>query len=158
MGTPCYIAKQLGDDSFLAIYCGIEGHLGSTGYLLSKHYNTPEQVDALLSRGDIYSVDATIDKSHPRHRVHSDPAAEMCIEDMLEGDVEVDYLYFFTQDNRWKFVCCTTEEMELRDVAEVLQANESQVSDPGDPYSWLKDGLRKFLADGGEDEAPAMQM
>ena len=44
MGTPSYIAKQIGADSYLTIYCQIEGHLHSTGYLLDKHYNTPEQV------------------------------------------------------------------------------------------------------------------
>lgn len=160
MSTPCYIAKQLGDNSFLAIYGRIEGHLGSTGYLLSKHYNTPEQVDALLSHGDIYSVDATVDKSHPYHGVSGDPAAEVSIEDMLEGGVEVDYLYFYTQDNRWKFVCCISDEPELRNVAEVLQASESQVFDPDDIYAWLKAELRQFLVPGEavQDDAPTMQM
>lgn len=174
MGTPSYIAKQLGDDSYLAIFCQAEGYLHSLGAILSKHYNTPEQVDALLSLGDIHSLGAKLnpDPAIPGEqkdvtvaygRDCGEPgyeAAQMGVEDMLDGENFVEYLYIYTQDNRWKFLCCTTEEMILRDVEDTLQAEAAQESDPNDIYAWLKAELRQFLVPGEaiQDDAPTMQM
>lgn len=146
MGTPSYIAKQIGADSYLTIYCQIEGHLHSTGYLLDKHYNTPIQVDALLALGDIYSVESTLNPDNHNYGKTGRPASVMDIDTLLDDEDFADYLYIFTQDNRWKFLCLTSEEMELKDVKDALQADNQQVFDPDDPNAWLKAELQKFLA------------
>ena len=93
MGTPSYIAKQIGADSYLTIYCQIEGHLHSTGYLLDKHYNTPEQVDALLALGDIYSVESTLNPDNHNYGKTGRPASVMDIDTLLDDEDFADYLY-----------------------------------------------------------------
>lgn len=153
MGTPSFIAKQIGADSYLTIYCQIEGHLCSTGYLLDKYYNTPEQVDALLSLGDIYSVESTLNPDNGNYGKAGRPAAVMDIDTLLDDKDFAEYLYIFTQDNRWKFLCLTTEEMELKDVKDALQADNKRVFDPNVPNAWLKAELQKFLAPGENSEA-----
>ena len=152
MGTPSFIAKQIGTDAYLTIYCQIEGYLCSTGALLVEHYNTSEQVDALLARGDIYSVQSTLNPDSHHYGKTGAPASVMDINELLDGEVFVEYLYIFTQDNRWKFLCLTTEEMELKDVKDALQAESQREFDPDDPYAWLKADLKKFLAPAGDDE------
>ena len=171
MGTPSYIAKQIGDDAYLTIYCHLDGHLHSTGALLAEHYSTAQQVDALLALGDIYCLGSKMnpDADYPHDIEHGTQkdvtvayardygetgydASVMDIDEMLDGENSVEYLYIFTQDNRWKYLACCTEEMELKDVAEVLQAEEQQVNDPDDPNAWLKAQLRKFLV--SEDAVP----
>lgn len=54
MGTRSYIAKQIGDNQFLTIYCQLNGYPEHNGDLLVNHYNTPEKVDELLALGDLY--------------------------------------------------------------------------------------------------------
>ena len=54
MGTRSFIAKQIGDDQYLTIFCHFDGHPEDNGATLVQHYNTPEQVDALLALGDLY--------------------------------------------------------------------------------------------------------
>lgn len=152
MGTPSYIAKQISADSYLAIYCQIEGHLYSTGYLLDKHYNTPEQVDALLSLGDIYSVESTLNPDNRNYGITGRPASIMDIDMLLDNEDFIEYLYIFTQDNRWKFLCLTTEEMELKDVKDALQAGKQRAFNPDVPNAWLKAELQKFLASGENSE------
>ena len=152
MGTPSYIAKQIGADSYLTIYCQIEGHLRSTGYLLDKYYNTPEQVDALLALGDIYSVESTLNPDNRNYGKTGKQASVMDIDTLLDNEDFAEYLYIFTQDNRWKFLCLTTEEMELKDVKDALQADNQRVFDPNVPHAWLKAKLQNFLAPGENSE------
>ncbi len=153
-GTPCLIAKQIGEDKYLSIHCKIEGHLGSTGKLLANYFNTPEQVDKLLAHGNIYSVASKLDTEHLKFKENGEPASIKSIEDIMEGETDIEYLYVFTQDNRWKYINLNTDEMELRDVADVLKANDEQVYDIHDPYAWLKADLNKFLVSTEPNEVP----
>lgn len=135
MGTPSYIAKQIGDDAYLTIYCHLDGHLHSTGALLAEHYSTAQQVDALLALGDIYCLGSKMnpDADYPHDIEHGTQkdvtvayardygetgydASVMDIDEMLDGETSVEYLYIFTQDNRWKYLACRAEEMEVKDV------------------------------------------
>ena len=54
MGTRSYIARQIGDDQYLTIYCQLNGYPEDTGATLVKHYDTSEKVNALLALGDLY--------------------------------------------------------------------------------------------------------
>lgn len=40
MGTRSYIARQIGDDQYLTIYCQLNGYPEDTGATLVKHYDT----------------------------------------------------------------------------------------------------------------------
>ncbi len=153
IGTSCVIAKHIGENKYLTIGCRIDGYVASAGKHLNESYNTPEKVDELLACGDIYSVASVLESGNlefnSEHR-----AKELCIEDILDGGVEAEYLYIFTQDNRWKYLNLTGGEMELRELNEVLKANEKQVYDVNDPYAWLKAELNKFLVSPEPNESP----
>ena len=53
MSTRSIIAKQIGEDQYLTIFCHYNGYPDDNGARLVKHYNTPERVDALLALGDL---------------------------------------------------------------------------------------------------------
>lgn len=53
MSTRSFIAKQIGKDAYLTVYCHSDGYLTYNGALLLGCYNTPEQVDELLKLGDL---------------------------------------------------------------------------------------------------------
>ncbi len=53
MSTRSMIAKQIGEDEYMAIYCHNEGYLSHNGALLLDFYNTSEKLDELLILGDI---------------------------------------------------------------------------------------------------------
>ena len=53
MGTHSIIAKQIGEDKYLTIFCHYNGYPDDNGATLLKHYNTPERVDALFALGDL---------------------------------------------------------------------------------------------------------
>ena len=176
MGTNCLISKQLGDDTYKTIFCQLDGYPDFTGALLTKYYNTPEQVDALLALGDIYYLGSKLnpDANNPHNLDDGTQKgvtvafARDCggvgydasiknIEEMLEDDF-TEYIYIFTQDNRWKYIACLAEEMEVKDVAETLENGEQEMQDPNIPYAWIKDELRKFLTTNSEDETLTMEM
>lgn len=76
MGTRSYIAKQIGDNQFLTIYCQLNGYPEHNGDLLVNHYNTPEKVDELLALGDLYYL---------REFVAPDPDFPHCVDDAQPG-------------------------------------------------------------------------
>ena len=45
MSTRCYIAKQIGDNTYRTIFCHYDGYLEHCGAILLDAYNTPEKVD-----------------------------------------------------------------------------------------------------------------
>ena len=53
MSTRSFIAKQIGDNEYLTVYCHNGGYLSYNGTLLADYYNTPEKVDELLKLGDL---------------------------------------------------------------------------------------------------------
>ena len=67
MGTRSYIAKQIGDDQYLSIYCQLNGYPEETGATLVKCYDTPEKIDALLALGDLYYLREKLSPESGRH-------------------------------------------------------------------------------------------
>lgn len=65
MGTHSIIAKQIGEDKYLTIFCHYNGYPDDNGATLLKHYNTPERVDALFALGDL---EILREKQSPLHR------------------------------------------------------------------------------------------
>ena len=67
MGTRSYIARQIGDDQYLTIYCQLNGYPEDTGATLVKHYDTSEKVNALLALGDLYYLREKLSPDPGRH-------------------------------------------------------------------------------------------
>lgn len=64
MSTRSLIAKKIGEDKYLTIYCHSDGYLTYNGALLLDHYNTPEQVNKLLALGDISYLAERLEPDH----------------------------------------------------------------------------------------------
>lgn len=56
MSTEAYIAKQIGPDQYLSIFCKCNGYLEHLGAILAGHYDTEAKVDELLGIGDVYAL------------------------------------------------------------------------------------------------------
>ena len=64
MSTHCYIAKQIGSNSYRTIFCKLDGYLEVNGSILAQYYTEDEKVDQLLELGDLWSLGC---------RLHPDP-------------------------------------------------------------------------------------
>jgi len=82
LGTRSYIAKQIGKDQYLTIFCHFNGYPDDNGKILADHYNTPEQVDQLLALGSLYSLGERIspDPQYPHNSNHEQPAVTIAYE------------------------------------------------------------------------------
>lgn len=49
MSTRSLIAKQIGEDAYLTIYCHSDGYLSYNGAMLIDHYNSEEKIDELIN-------------------------------------------------------------------------------------------------------------
>lgn len=47
MSTHCYIAKQIGSNSYRTIFCKLDGYLEVNGSILAQYYTEDEKVDQL---------------------------------------------------------------------------------------------------------------
>ena len=125
MSTRSLIAKQIGEDEYLTIYCHSDGYLTYNGAMLLDHYNTPEKVDALLELGDISSLRERLEPEQNETHSFENPLEDVTIayrRDRGEKNTEAEkytlkkldnpegwhaYVYIFTDKNEWKFYCST---------------------------------------------------
>ena len=139
MGTRSLIAKQVGPDTYRAIFCQLEGHLESQGAMLLEHFNTPEQVDKLLALGDLYLLCPALDpdpaKPHDFENRQDDvtiafhrdwgmegmEAKEYTLEGLDDTDELIEFIYIFDQQDAWKYFQGGYLEDGLRDVKEDLE-------------------------------------
>ena len=142
MSTRSFIAKQIGKDAYLTVYCHSDGYLTYTGALLLDCYNTPEQVDELLKLGDLsylaeslhpnpdypHSFDygerqSGVTVAYGRDRGDKDVAAvRMTMAQLDDPNNWTEYVYIFTHENEWKYFAAGHSQDGLRDVAEDLEA------------------------------------
>ena len=142
MSTRSFIAKQIGKDAYLTVYCHSDGYLTYNGALLLDCYNTPEQVDELLKLGDLsylaeslypnpdypHSFDygerqSGVTVAYGRDRGDKDVAAvRMTMAQLDDPNNWTEYVYIFTQENEWKYFAAGHSQDGLRDVAEDLEA------------------------------------
>lgn len=120
MSTRSIIAKQIGEDQYLTIFCHYDGYPDDNGATLVKHYNTPERVDALLALGDLEVLCEKIEPTPQTPHTADAPqpgvtvamrrdmelsgceAAEMTREELIEPEYEgIEYTYIFNQDGKW---------------------------------------------------------
>ena len=140
MGTRSFIAKQIGDNQFLTIYCQLNGYPEHNGDLLVTHYNTPEKVDELLALGDLYYLKefVTPDPDFPHCVDDAQPgvtiayqrdegckdceAKVMTLEELYEFEEEwIEYAYIFSPKGKWFFFCPGNAGLGLHDVQEYLE-------------------------------------
>lgn len=151
MGTPCYIGKDLGNGKYKAIFCKLDGYLEWTGALLLKHFNTPEKLDELLALGDINYLKEKLypDPSLPHDYYGMDyqqdvtlaygrdlgatgyEATEMTMDEMLDSDDMVEFIYMFTPEQEWKYLCTIAPDARIRTVSDELDEEiPDEVSEP----------------------------
>ncbi len=143
MSTRSLIAKQVGNDEYLTIYCHHNGDVIHNGAVLLECYNTAEKVDELLALGDISSLgkninglpnkkyshlyekemdDMTIAYARDKGEKLSPPTIHTTAE-LLATDY-AHCVYIFTPENEWKYFDESHSGI-LRDVREDL----SQIRD-----------------------------
>ena len=135
MSTRSIIAKQIGEDQYLTIFCHYNGYPDDNGARLVKHYNTPERVDALLALGDLEILREKTEPSPQTPHTADAPqpgvtvamrrdmelsgceAVEMIREELIEPEYEgIEYTYIFNQDGKWLYFP-VGEEYEWRDLS-----------------------------------------
>ena len=141
MSTRSFIAKQIGDDEYLTIYCHSYGYLSYNGAMLIDHYNSEEKVDELLKLGDLSCLckklnpdpskphsfdyderqeDVTI--AYGRDRGDKNIEAQtLTMKQLDDPDNWTDYVYVFNKDNGWKYFKSGQSEKGLRDIEEDLK-------------------------------------
>ena len=150
MGTRSYIAKQIGDDQYLTIFCQLNGYPEETGATLVKHYDTPGKIDALLALGDLYYLREKLAPDSGRHDFDTPQpgvtvayqrdgdcsgweATIKIFEELCEGDQDgVEYIYIYDTNGQWLYLPMNSEA-GLRHVKEDLEAGTVHYSEPPDP-------------------------
>ena len=150
MGIHCYIAKQIGDDQYLTVYCQFNGHPENTGAILVKCYDTPEKVDALLALGHLYYLREKLHPAPGRHDFDA-PQPEVTLAYQSDGacsDWEatiktweelcervqdgVEYLYVYSENEQWLYSPMGNSEAVLRNLKDDLENGTAQYSEPRD--------------------------
>jgi hypothetical protein len=62
MGTRSTISIERHDGTVSTVYCHWDGYYEHNGKMLLEHYDTAAKVEALITMGDISSLDSTIEK------------------------------------------------------------------------------------------------
>lgn len=78
MSTHCYIVKKNQDGTYTGVYCHLDGYPNGVGKILSKVYATDEQVDRLLSFGDLDHLGSMIGSKHFWYRECSARCRNWC--------------------------------------------------------------------------------
>lgn len=141
MSTRSFIAKQIGDDKYLTIYCHSDGYLSYNGAMLIDHYNSEERVDELLKLGDLSCLckklnpdpsephsfdywerqkDVTVAYGRDRGETGTE-AREYTMAQLDAPDNWTEYVYIFNKDDGWKYFHSGHSDEGLRDIEEDLQ-------------------------------------
>ena len=147
MGTPCFIAKEIGDNQYRTIYCNFDGYLEHVGVKLARHYNTEEMVDQLLDLGDISCLYEQIapDPDTPHNEFHQQkgvtlaygrdcgendfPATIKTLDELDNDELWTETTYIFTKDKEWKYfhIGHLVEGLhELTPIVEQIEAQQEQ--------------------------------
>lgn len=167
MSTRSLIAKKIGEDKYLTIYCHSDGYLTYNGALLLDHYNTPEQVNKLLALGDISYLAKRLepDPSLPHSFDYDErqegvtlaygrdrgekgtQAREATLADLDDESNWTEYVYIYDENGKWKYFKAGESKNGLRDVQvdldnEYLQYGMKRTEGY---YGFLSDDIIKHL-------------
>ena len=165
MSTRSLIAMQIEADKYRKIYCHFDGYLTHNGALLLDHYNSPEKVKELIDVGDIsvlaknlnpdptrkhgfdyYDRQEDVVVAYGRERGEENCEAEECTFAELDDNIWVDYIYVFTQENKWAYFLPGEAEF-INDVETDLNSIylEKGLSRPNGYYGFLdEEAIEKF--------------
>ena len=103
MATRSYIGIKNENEKVDYIYCHWDGYPTHHGPILIEHYQTKEQVDALLNLGDVSILGEDIDKcvAYGRDKGESnvEKRKDVSLNEVTTNDT-VDYTYIF-DNNKW---------------------------------------------------------
>jgi hypothetical protein len=115
------------------VYCHWDGYPSNNGKLLQENYKTREEIDKLLSNGDMSSlgsdVESTVYYCRDRGEEWKDiqpskfPTEEAFLN--VDSDRFEEWVYYF-KDNKWS-VGCYRDELGLQDLEHVLSQEEAEV-------------------------------
>lgn len=167
ISTRSYIAKKIGEDAYLTIYCHADGYLTYNGAMLLDHYNTSERVDALLALGDLSTLQEKLepDPNSPHSfdynerqdgvtvaygRDRGDHGTEARVFSLAQLNNEshwTEYVYIFDENNKWKYFKTGQAKNGLHDVADDLQKEYRQygMQRPPGYYGFLDDEIADYL-------------
>lgn len=167
ISTRSYIAKKIGEDAYLTIYCHADGYLTYNGAMLLDHYNTPERVDALLALGDLSTLQEKLEPdpnlphsfdynkrqksvtvAYGRDRGDSETEARVAtLADLNDESNWTEYVYIFDENNKWKYFKTGQAENGLRDVHDDLEKEYQQygMQRPLGYYGFLDDEIADYL-------------
>ena len=74
MSTRSFIARKRDDGEYEAVYCHHDGYPEHMKPTLTKCFDTPEKVEALIARGDLSYVD--IEDGKPISKAYADDGSE----------------------------------------------------------------------------------
>ena len=150
MGTCSYIAKQIGDDQYLTIYCQLNGYPEDAGAALVKCYDTPEKVDALLALGDLYYLREKLAPAPGRHDFDvPQPGVTVAyqrdrgcsgwkatiktFEELSDWERDgVEYIYIYDTDGQWLYFPMGNPKAVLRTLKDDLKTGTVHYSEPPD--------------------------
>lgn len=166
--TRFLIAKQVGPDAYRTIAGLCDGYLEYTGAILLEHYNTPEKVDKLLDLGDIHYLGKELDwpagttlaeKLDSKNgtiafaRDHGDTAVSadmLTLRDLDDPRCWNDYIYIFTEANKWAYFKGGMSEhglLDLRDSVAQLPATPPPKVVSAPQHRYYDANQREIFAD-----------
>lgn len=167
ISTRSYIAKKIGEDAYLTIYCHADGYLTYNGAMLLDHYNTPERVDALLALGDLSSLQEKLEPdpnlphsfnyderqegvtvAYGRDRGENGTEARVAtLADLNDESNWTEYVYVFDENNKWKYFKTGQAKNGLHDVEDDLEKEYRQygMQRPSGYYGFLDDEIADYL-------------
>lgn len=167
ISTRSYIAKKIGEDAYLTIYCHADGYLTYNGAMLLDRYNTPERVDALLALGDLSTLQEKLEPdpnsphsfnyderqegvtvAYGRDRGETGTEARVAtLADLNDESNWTEYVYVFDENNKWKYFKTGQAKNGLRDVHDDLEKEYQQydMQRPSGYYGFLDDEIADYL-------------
>lgn len=135
--------------------------------MLLDHYNTPEQVDALLALGDLSTLQEKLEPdpnlphsfdynerqkgvtvAYGRDRGDSETEARVFSLAQLNNESNwTEYVYIFDENNKWKYFKTGQAENGLRDVHDDLEKEYQQygMQRSSGYYGFLDDEIADYL-------------
>ena len=79
MATRSFIAKEVGKDKYLSIYCHWDGYIKGNGLTLYNNYNNELMVNKLLELGDLSSLNEFLEPNPNEEHTFDHPQNKVCV-------------------------------------------------------------------------------
>lgn len=96
MSTRCLIGIEYPNNEYKYIYCHWDGYPEGVGSDLITYYNDITKINQLLDKGDISSLERTLEETEP---LSEGQVARICSMNKIPNQWQ-DYIYMF-KNNKW---------------------------------------------------------